>query len=475
MASTLGLPKRNKLTLTILLAISLPWLTILLWFNYAAVVLVEQKKSLALRRRKHTVKTVLITGSANAYGLNLARAFHNAGYRVIGADVQNKSILNIAKRSRAISRHVDIPQVSAVQDSSYVARCIFIIAKQNMADIWIDCSEDLSPPTVALAQREIEQGTSCACIAPNKDVGRHFEDHQGFFGFLHSHGLPAPEVHKVKSRAQIHNILGTSRGKKQYLLTSPTKDKRVDPRALLPRRTLSQTYHDVSLVKINSDSQVVLEESVDTTMKFQCFLIILQGTIRSFWVRKIYADESEGLDEQTALWHAMKSYSESLVHELGQDCSCHLLLAFGLTEKVTHSGVVQQILPIEGQLRIEPTFVLSINQEKFADLVNTYQVRTYQNGSLVLSQQKILAKARFEFSGQGTKSRYLLLEDIANLVIKPCRGLLMLQDGPRVLFDGVHTLCAHLLFSEEAYYDFWDPLPAFWQYTVVLGYRAVVG
>lgn len=468
--------------LLLLVGFSLPAATILLWFNYAAAILVEQRTRFFSRKRlrSRSSLTVLITGASSAHGLNVAQAFYKDGHRVISAGIHYPTILSIAKRSRAISKHYDIPRSSATEDASYVARCLFIVAKQERADLWIDCSHDIGLDVITSAQHQIQEGTTCVCIAADDASLQLLKDRETLLHFLRDKRLPAPEIYSVRSRGEIHNVLNRSQGKKQFLLKSPEKPKPFNPRDMLPRRTLSQTYQEVSLLKITPGSELLLEEYIDSSNTYQCSAIVVKGTVKLFSAKQLTGELNTSFGERSALWRALRAYTDSIAQELGPTFMSHLKLIFLLNEKVTNAGVNQQVLPIEGSLHLDPLFVFPRSAESANGLVLAYMsalqydtngssqsASTYSGGAVVqstLSTTPII-----------TRQRYFLSEDIEKLAFSPWIQFLRRKISLAQVGGSIATLSQRLLFWDEAYYDFYDPLPAFWQYTVVLAWRSLIG
>ncbi|KAK5099883.1 hypothetical protein LTS08_005598 [Lithohypha guttulata] len=462
--------ERYRILLAILVVVTLPITTCLLWFNYAAVVLVEQRKRLtASKLRQPENRTILITGTDNAFGLNLARAFHKAGYKVIGADSRAGSPSSIAKRSRAVSKHYDLPRRFAGDEAPYVARSLFVIARREAPCLWIDCSNDLSQEIVADARSEIESGMSCKCLVLDSTISDRLSKRDTLLELLSTNGLPSPEFHKVKSRAQIHKILNHAPGQKKYLLGSPERDGSPTPRTLLPQRTLSQTYNKVSLVKVAEQSPMVLEESTESLKIYQCLAVVVRGSVDFFVARPKSELRHEPLLPDSGLWRAMRTYTNSMARLLDLSSS-HLVLHFGLNEQVTQAGVLQQILLIECNTRVDPTFVLSIARKDFDDLSRVYRtlLESHTNGN-IKSSSGDFAKSAITFTADQSRisrQQYLLPDELITQLIRPCIEFIYHPTRPRHVLSSLYIFMYRLLLWDEAYYDFWDPLPAFWHYSL---------
>lgn len=470
----------NNLLLALIAGCLLPVATLLLWFNYAAVVIAEQRIRFLMRNRPRSSKTVLITGASTPYGLNVAQAFYKGGHRVVSAGLHTNAFLAIAKRSRAISKHYDIPRLSADQDESYVARCLLIVAKQERADLWIDCADDISLDILTSAQRQIQRETECICIAPDHDKVQLLGTREALLDFLRTRSLPAPEVYSVRSRGDIHNVLNRSQGKKQFMLKSSEKTKEFDPRAMLPRRTLSQTYQEVSLLKITPGSQLLLEEYIDASTTYVCSSIVVSGVVKLFATSQRSGDLNANFNDKSALWKALRAYTDAIAYELGTDFNNHLTLTFLLNEKVTSAGVQQQILPIEGKVRFESNFLFPRHAIPANNLLLAYMAALQHNtnGSSTLTTKKLQGIERYSTSdtfADLARQRYFLLESIEELALCPLWQLLSRKASLAEAAASILTLVQRILFWDEAYYDFYDPLPAFWQSTILQAWRATIG
>lgn len=454
----------RKLMILASLILSLPLLTTIFVFNYAAIVLLGRNKQFRLQQRSS--RTILITGASTIYGLNLARALYKLGHRVVGVDTETQYALNVGRKSRALVNHYNLPRISAVEDAAYLGGLIFRIVQKEGADLWIDCTQDLPPQTIKTARRLIQQRTSCTSLASEGVCMEHFESKEALYSLLQTCGLPTPELHKVKNRSQIHNVLNGAQGKKMFALASPRNGASPQPSTLLPKRTLSQTYNDVALVRIESDSYMVLEEYMDAKMKFVCFALIVHGGINFFCVHSKNPDRQERLHADDSLRRALQSYTETLARGMDPRFSGHLTLSFGLSEKITHGGVVQQVLPEMGSLRIYPEIAMSIDKHGFSEAAAAYCSLTdsLHNGYISAT----VANKRSDSPTQISLQRYILLQAIGESLITPCIELLRGRTNIQTTFDAIVTLFYRLLFCDEAYYDFEDPLPFFWQNTVGL-------
>lgn len=452
--------------LALLVLFLTPVIALVACFQYAAIVLISQRKVFSLMIRGRAKKrTVLITGTNEAFGLNLARSFHRAGtYRVIGADLKTRPFLSIAKKSQAISRHYDVPQFSAVRDASYIGRYIARLARNEAVSLWIDCSQDLPQSVISIVQKDLEQ-KAAVCFTRNDAKESFFQNRDSFLEFLQSRNLPTPEHHKVHSRGQIHNVINSARGAKRFLLTSPGREKSIS-RLPLPSRTASQTYSDISKVKIQPDSFFYLDEEIDqSTTEYECLTVNFDRDVRFFWACRKAGRAREPLTPGSALWQALHGYTEAIAREMGTEFTNQLILNFALKVQITKSGVIQQILPNDVS-RISSRFALSMSKPDFDKLVRAYQSRLNQRHNGVLTTSNA-ASATITKPPTVPKQCYFLMEELRELLLVPCLELLLLRKGIKSLGSDIITLLSKLIFCDEVLFDVFDPLPAFWAYFVV--------
>lgn len=473
-------PIQHRLTLSVLVLALFPVLSILLWFNYAAVLLYDQRRRLSTHHnRDHWKQTILITGTDNSLGLNLARAFHRSGYRVIGADAAQGMLPSPAKLSRAVAKHYELPQPSAVQHWAYIARSIFAIARKENARLWIDCSNNIERMAISDAKAELERNTSCTCVAFDSVRGNQLEDRASFFHLLKENSLPSLEYHKVSSRGQIHNILNHSQGQKKYLLTAPKNAKPFNPRTLLPRRTISQTYSEVARVKFAAESQMVLEESNDSSITYECLSIISNGSIKASWAKSLTSDNHTPLSESSALYKAMKSYTDSLLSALGSNFDGSLMLSFGLNEKITQAGVVQQILPLQCRLTLDSSWLLSFPYSVYSDLSSVYGnlLQHNFNGAVQDSNGDEIQSLRHlsKLENEPSKQQYFLFELVESHLLNPISDLLYRRTDVKQTLIALTTFLQRLMTWHETTYDFDDPIPAFSGWTLEFLWRNILG
>lgn len=193
-------------------------------------------------------KTVLVTGVDTPHGLRVARCWYNEGHRVVGADVTDARFSSGESMSRAFVAYYRIPK------AQYVSRLLDIVLREKV-DIWIPCARDASVVDDAMAKQAIESQTSCKCTTLDTELAIQWGQLETFIPYLTERDLPVVENHQVQSRDSIHKILHRS-PTKVYHMRKPTPPIKTEEAIVLPKRTLSSTYTEVSQIQVSQGQPV---------------------------------------------------------------------------------------------------------------------------------------------------------------------------------------------------------------------------
>lgn len=462
------LSRPSSLLVAALAACFLPISIGYLLFNYATLLLTPRK---ALRKKlRHTpgfkARKALITGVSTPYGLRLARAFHQTGHSVVGADYQDSILPLHARLSISL---VKFRRLKAVASNDLVRELMSLIWSESI-DLWIDCSKEIPDTTLATAKGAIEQSTSCICFVPSHQVVQSFSTPQSFLAFAHHHGLLVPDSYPVKSRDDIHNVLNQSRGKKRYVLKESASPTASTPRALLPRRTLSQTYNEVANYKLNKHSQLVLEQYLDGLQRTMTFSIVARGKVQAFVACQEASSGAYQVLSSSSLQSALVRYVASLARHLGDDVSCHVGIEFCIDEKGTETGVEQRVLPVSGRLSAGISGLSFQGTDGSVDLVRAYlsAFSMTTNGSTAYGSLSTNGHED-DIPRPSTASREIY--SLANNLFRLGRGiseLLKFQASLSRVLDLAFDLARHIATDQECVYDFSDPLPCWYLYQVYI-------
>ena len=470
------LTRAQALLLTSFVASFFPLSLALLLFNYAVLIL-NPRKSLRRRIRSSPAfkaKTVLLTGVATPQGIRLARAFHDTGHNVIGANHQTRLLPIHTRFSVAVQRYhrLRFPAESST-DVGFATELTKLIENEKV-DLWIDCSENTAPFVLAEARRKVTRETSCICFVPDESQAPAFESSSKFLTFARDHSLPVPDAHQVKSRADIHNIINRSQGKRRYVLKAPDTEK-TSPRRMLPRRTVSQTYHEVSQVSIPQGSSWILKQDVEGLARYQTFSIVVKGVLQTFAAFQVFPTGSLLLlSASSPLSQAMQCYLEATAARLGSSFDSHLCLEFCVEERVTENGVDTRILPLAGRTSIDRSVCFFKGIDGSLDLVHAYlrALSVPTNGHSSSMTAKELQASTPTTPPIGI---YSLGADVLRLALTPIVQLFKLQSTPLAVIRSIFELLNHIVYWEESTYNTEDPFPFWYIYQVYLPLQLLAG
>lgn len=275
-----------------------------------ATAALSRLRALAGRRRaapgdvQFYPKTVLITGVGTLHGLALARAWHAEGHRVVGVDVAD---LNLSLRSGGGMSNTLVAFYRVPKDH-YTSRILDIIQREK-ADIWIPCSPKATSIEDATARQVVEGRTTCRCIAFDPELTSRFIRPDSFREFLLERDLPVLDCQKVQSRDSVHKILNRSPTKSYQMRR--VRSSANEAGMVLPKRTLSRTYSEISEIAISKDDPWIMQQQ-NRLGDFYADLLVVHGHIHAIKVRMV--------DSQRLYWGASR-VDEALataVHRLMQ-------------------------------------------------------------------------------------------------------------------------------------------------------------
>lgn len=293
-------------------------------------ILLTRLQSLAgkYRRKNHDIqfypKTVLITGIGTPHGLALARAWAAGGHHVVGADVADLDlpIRSGGSMSRTLIAFYRVPK------GHYISRILDIIHREKV-DVWIPCSPKATAIEDATARQVIEGRTSCRCIAFDTDLATRLQHTDSFTQFLAERNLPVLERHQVHSRDSIHKILHRSPSKSYQIRRLGSSSN--EAALLLPKRTLSKTYSEVSEIQINQEFPWVLQQQ-SRLGEFYADILVIRGHVHAIKVRLAGTRTphwgASPLDEAlaTAIHRLMQSFAVKGGHRMTGHLSIRLLV-----------------------------------------------------------------------------------------------------------------------------------------------------
>ncbi|PWY79134.1 hypothetical protein BO70DRAFT_54973 [Aspergillus heteromorphus CBS 117.55] len=335
-------------------------------------------------------RTVLITGINTPHGLALARRWYWEGYRVIGVDVAGSGhgyghgygkglglglglgVRSGGGKSRVLGGYYRIPApasstgAGAGSGSGYVARLVDVVQREKV-DVWIPCSEfglgvDLGLEDGA-AKRVIEGRTECKCVTLDGEMAGVFGDREEFLGWLRDRGLPVVERHEVVSRDAIHKILHRSPGKVYRVRRGSLgvgMSEGEGEGVMLPKRTLSLTYSEVSEMQISREKPWVLVQQ-SRLGAFFAELVVVCGAVKAM---KVYPDPEDERHRDSAgggggggwgvspvdrgLARAIRALVDRFAERGGPRMTGHLRLRLLVDEEIGE-GSLRYVVQIDGE------------------------------------------------------------------------------------------------------------------------------
>jgi len=471
------LPTIQQLFFVAVTLFFLPLSTVALILNYATLNLIPRN---ALRRRlrrstQFQSRTILLTGVGTPQGLRLARAFYQTGHNVVGADFELWSIASHARCSKAISKFYRLHSGGRHGGTPFIHDLLQIIQKERV-DMWISCSDAVSPLEEARAKNIIENKTSCTCFVLGVKDAPHFQSRQQFLSFTKGLGLPIPERHQVKSRNEIHSVLNRAQGRRRYTLHAPDGTYTTYPRTLLPQRTVSQTYNEISRMKITQTTPWVLEQYIEGLEKYTTFGVVVQGCVKAFAASPLSESETyyQALPATSGRNRAMLRYVQNLARKLGPEFSGHLCIDFCIDERMTETGLESNILPIDCRIRAQASVLMFQGLNGSIDLARSYVAACapMSNGtSTVVGPPQPESEEDVALPVDSSSGVYYLGQDILQLLIKPVMQFSTFKIKLSLLTRQLLMLVNHIIFWREGMYALWDPLPFWWLYHVYIPAR----
>ncbi|KAK3376324.1 hypothetical protein B0T24DRAFT_525428 [Lasiosphaeria ovina] len=282
-----------------------------LWSRVTDYGSIGPQKTLPAAQRK----TVLITSVGTAQGLTLARLFHRAGHRVIGADTEP---LSIGAVSQAVHKHyalarppasTALPLPKNAADNKYIGGLLRIVRAEG-ADLCISASDNAHMALHdALACDAVESQTFCKAVRSGVDDARTLGDRALFMDLAHRLRLPVPDFAVVRSREQLVETVEERRGQlgpglddhhdrplRRYLV----KPLGVDDDGsggqqplLLPRPTRDETETQVAQLplplplstmeeKAGQNTPAVLVQEFVPGHEYCSHAVVIRGQVRAF-------------------------------------------------------------------------------------------------------------------------------------------------------------------------------------------------
>lgn len=436
-------------------------------------------------------RKILVTGVSMAKGLILARAFHLAGHDVIGADYEVWSVPVPGRVSRSLKKFYTLPKPSEKEGSARYLAELVRIAEEERVELWVSCSAQSCAVEDGEAKEVLEQRLGVVAIQFDVETTRILHEKNLFLPYTRDLGLPIPETHTVTSRAEVHRLLGQGAAfpqkgrKKQYILKSVAIDDltRMDLHPL-PRRTMSETYHQVAKTPISASNPWLLQQFI-RGKEYCTHALVVRGVIKSF-VACPSSDlvmHYESIARQSPLSISMLLFTKEFVARAslgGGKMTGHLSFDFLVDEVPTEKGVEMVLQPIECNPRTHTAITVAFQGRKL-EMVDAYLSALEQthlpstNGSPNSLSSSSPLNSNPSDSDRMLSSiltpthvsrSYWIGHDIFTLILIPLLHIFSPEFSLSTYLGGYITLLTHILTWKEGAFEFWDPLPSWWLYHV---------
>ncbi|KAL4800309.1 hypothetical protein BDV19DRAFT_353840 [Aspergillus venezuelensis] len=393
-------------------------------------------------------KTILVTGVNTSYGLRIARSWYNEGHRVVGADITEPRFASGESKSMALVAYYRIPK------PQYVSRLLDIVLREKV-DIWIPCSQDASVADDSTAKQAIESRTSCKCITLDPQLSSQWSRPDSFLQHLTDQGLPAVENHQVLSRDSIHKILHRSPTKTYHIRQSaPALD--LNKTIVLPKRTLSLTYLEVSEIQISKDSPWLMQQHARLG-EFTAELIVIRGHVVAI---TIFPANRESIWGSSPLNEGLAATIHRVIKRFasksGARINGHFSVRLMVDEELISNSVRYEVR-IAGCTQGAAAVPHLLQRTSPSSLVNGYLVIISKDDISMTSVDASSSKASFSSRLTRLPSLYLIVKGFAERELPPALRSVV-QNIDRKLNEADNLL----LFWANWRFAFMDPVPWWW-------------
>ncbi|KAH8180205.1 ATP-grasp enzyme-like protein [Sarocladium implicatum] len=414
-------------------------------------------------------KTILVTGVNMTKGLVLARLFHKAGHRVIGADTNP---LAPGRLSRALDEFHVLPRsdASGVEDP-YIKSLLAIIQKDSV-DLWVSASDVNGAMADALAKDLVEKQTSAKAVQFGDEAISTLHEKDTFMKHTESLGLTIPDSEVVRDRESVISFL-TKRGgleKKQGGVQYLVKPIGVDDLGrndmpLLPLDSEKETLQRIEAMPFpKTDKPAYIIQQFITGPEYCTHALIVRGQVRSF----VACPSSDmlmhytALPASSALHRAMLEFTQKQAASFGDGLTGHMSFDFliqqgeemRMEEKMEESPT---LYPIECNPRVHTAVVLLRDT---LDTVDSYiSVLSPSSTSRPLSS--------IDFIPSHPQQYYWIGHDLVELVLYHLYLTVVVGTmTPSQYCESLRVFANHVVNWQDGLLETWDPWPCWWLYHV---------
>lgn len=424
-------------------------------------------------------RTVLVTGVGMSKGLAIARAFYRDGHRVIGADFEPHGIPVCGHFSAAIARFYRLTKpTEAAGADAYIDELIEIVEEEGV-DLWVSCSGVASAIEDGEAAEAVEAKTKCRAVQFGVALTETLHEKHSFIGNTRELGLRVPDTHLVISPAEALAILHpehsslkpSAPASKRYIMKSVGLDDSIRAdMTILPRSTFHETQVHLSNLRPSEVRPFVLQQFISGP-EFCTHSIVIRGRVVAFTAcpSAELLMHYKALPRSSALFVAMKEYTETYARKTGESMTGHLSIDFLVEEKKVNYGSVESVrenmYPIECNPRAHTAVVLF--GDMMEDMADAYLTLLPDHDREPFRREKARGSPTPELIVPGNETGYYWIgHDLVELVIMPVLSLLRFRGTLREVLAGWTRFLEHVVLWKDGTYEMWDPLPWWWLYQV---------
>lgn len=416
---------------------------------------------LAVHRRRQSIpretefhrKTVLITGVNSLHGLAVARCWYYEGHRVIGADMMDSPIRSGESMSKSLAAFYDVVQ------TQYVSQLVDIVHREKV-DVWIPCSEQVDTMEDAVAKNVIESRTECRCVQLDPELASRLGSPESLRQYLVERDLPVVENHQVQSRDSVHKILHRSPSKAYLMRRTRGQDSRP---VMLPQRTLSMTYHEVSEIQINKDNPWILQQQTRLG-EFIAEVLVVRGQVKAIKVRPGDLQSAWGasrLDQGLAI--SIHRLMDRFAMKGGSRLTGHLAVHLMVDEEFDANSV-RHVLHI-AHCTQGAAAVKTLLQGPSPDIVSGYLSAL---SSQVTEASGQLSETPFDDVKATIATTDIAKESSADTLKKILSPTFLIQQAKEAAWE----VC-HVPFWKDPRFSYSDPFPWWWHTHVYTPFREI--
>lgn len=398
----------------------------------------------------HIRRTVLVTGVGMTKGLVLARLFHQAGHRVVGADFEPSGSLSPGRLSNALDVFYRLHKPNSSQGSAPYLQSLLNIVLKERVDLWVSCSGVASAVEDGEAKEVLEARTDCKAIQFDVATTQVLHEKHTFMEHTREIGLNIPDTHTVSSQADAYAALQQAPSGRQYIMKPIGMDDSArGDMTLLPKKSDSETKKHLEHLNISKKSQWILQQFIKGK-EYCTHSLVINGKVKAF----VACPSSEllmyyeALPMNSALSKAMLSFTEQYATKAGKGFTGHLSFDFLVEDESPVDWDEIVLYPIECNPRAHTAVALFNDTPQLVD--------AYMS---LLSEDNAPASREPLITPIQPKQYFWIGHDLVELLIMPSLKIITGKTSPTVFVKDMIAFWNHVLLWRDGTYDLQDPLP----------------